>query len=379
MALLGPDHDRSANTEAERRSAGFLLPDETWNTRTLSNRRGVLLAGAKALYAANGFQIESIDEYTDPRVVKKVLKAIEGANFDEDCASSYAETIGKTLKKLARDYVGRGAEEVAEISKLLKAHATGETGIAERNKVKLRQIVGDRQQRLIDLPAILIDGVNEALDRKAKRRRGVPRRDLLGVEGARDVMCAVAADILLARAPRKANVLGIRLSWISWVGERARIVIPNVEVKLRSNDDPDLHIPLDEHASRRLRHYIEKVRPIALRAHDARNPFLFPAQGASVAPGRHYMGLLDRLMRHTKRVVGIRLNPHLFRHFLGWLWLREDPDRLPDVQRLLGHKSLETTLAHYAEIDEDLALDRWQKYLAEKKSPQPKALKKRKK
>jgi integrase len=44
---------------------------------------------------------------------------------------------------------------------------------------------------------------------------------------------------------------------------------------------------------------------------------------------------------------------------------------LPDVQRLLGHKRLETTLAHYAEIDEDLALDRWSKYLADRKSRQP--------
>lgn len=82
-------------------------------------------------------------------------------------------------------------------------------------------------------------------------------------------------------------------------------------------------------------------------------------------------------MRHTHRITGIRMNPHLYRHFLGWLWLKDDPDRLPDVQRLLGHISLETTLEFYAEIDETFAIDRWQAYLADKKSRQPNGFKKK--
>jgi integrase len=99
----------------------------------------------------------------------------------------------------------------------------------------------------------------------------------------------------------------------------------------------------------------------------------------SAADGCHapFVGLLDRLMRHTMRIAGVRMNPHLYRHFVGWLWLKEDPNRLPDVQRLLGHKSLETTLRYYAEIDENLALDRWQQFLADRKSGQPKALMKK--
>jgi hypothetical protein len=62
-------------------------------------------------------------------------------------------------------------------------------------------------------------------------------------ELARDVMCAVASDILLARAPRKENVLGIRLPWISWQGDGATVRVPNVEVKMRTSDDPDLCDP----------------------------------------------------------------------------------------------------------------------------------------
>ncbi|TYB81716.1 site-specific integrase [Maritimibacter fusiformis] len=261
----------------------------------------------------------------------------------------------------------------------IKEHAIGETGISRRNKARLRQIIGDRQQRLIDLSDILTDEVNSIIDKRKRKCRGKTRMDLLGPEEARDVMCAIASDILLARAPRRANITGIRLSWISWAGGTARIIVPNVQVKGRDSDDPDLHIPLDEHASARLKSFIEKVRPKALRAGDDENPFLFPSQGEGGEPGQPYAGLLERLVRHTKRIVGVKINPHLYRHFLGWLWLREDPDRLPDVQRLLGHKRLETTLAHYAEIDEDLALDRWSKYLADQKSRQPEKTKEKRK
>jgi integrase len=210
------------------------------------------------------------------------------------------------------------------------------------------------------------------------KRRGVQRVELIDAEVARDVMCAVASDILLARAPRKDNLMNALLSWISWQDELATIRVPNVEVKNRSTDDEDLVIPLGPNESRRLRLYLDKVRPRALRHDDKANPFLFPAQGPTVGLNSPFVGLIERLMRHTKRVVGIRMNPHLYRHLVGWIWLKKDPGRLPDVQRLLGHKSLETTLQHYAEIDENLALDRWQKFLTDQKSPQPKGLKKMK-
>ncbi|MCR9150287.1 MAG: site-specific integrase [Rhodobacteraceae bacterium] len=371
-SLLKPRKGGRRKSEEERRSAGFLREDETWSTGTLANRRGLLLAGAKALYAATGFLIESIAEYTDPEVVESVLEAVAAGNSDSEYPSSYASTIGKTLKKLARDYVGRESQDIEAIASLIKDHASGEKGIAKRNRAKLREIVGARQQRLIDVGEILIDEVNAELDRRARRCRGVLRKDLIDAELARDVMCVVASDILLARAPRKENLVGIRLSWISWQDDLAAIRVPNVEVELRNVDDPDLVIPLGPHESRRLRLYLDKIRPKALRPGDATNPFLFPAQGPTVGRDAAFVGLVERLMRHTKRIVGIRMNPHLYRHFVGWVWLREDPNRLPDVQRLLGHKSLETTLQHYAEIDENLALDRWQQFLADQKSMQPK-------
>jgi integrase/lambda repressor-like predicted transcriptional regulator len=374
LALLKPRRHGKKQTEEDRRSAGFLVDDETWSERTVGNRRGMLIAGAKALYASTGYLIETVEEYTDPLVVESVLEAITAGNSEAEYPTSYASTLGKAIKKLARDYVGRDEQEIIAIAAIIKDYKAGGKGITKRNKAKLRQIVGERQQRLLDLGDILIDEVNAKLDKRSRNKRAAKRLDQVDSDMARDIMCVLASDILLARAPRKANLIGIKLSWISWRANRATITVPNVEVKMRTSDDPDLPIPLGEHESRRLRLYLDKIRPMVLRDDDKSNPYLFPSQGTNVGPDEPFTGLLERLMRHTSRITGIRMNPHLYRHFLGWLWLKEDPDRLPDVQRLLGHKSLETTLEFYAEIDENLALDRWQAYLTDKKSQQPKGL-----
>ena len=176
-------------TEEERQSAGFLLPDETWSDRTISNRRYQLISGAKALIAATGYLIEDLAEYTDPDVVENVLDILSSGNSDDEFPSSYAESVGKTLKKLARDYVSRSADDINAIAGHIKEHAIGETGISRRNKARLRQIIGDSQQRLIDLSDILIAETNNAIAGK-KKERGKSRLDLVGKEEARDVMCA---------------------------------------------------------------------------------------------------------------------------------------------------------------------------------------------
>ena len=38
-------------------------------------------------------------------------------------------------------------------------------------------------------------------------------------------------------------------------------------------------------------------------------------------------------------------------------------DHLPKVQRLLGHKRLQTTIDHYAELDETLISNEWLAHL----------------
>ena len=174
---------------------------------------------------------------------------------------------------------------------------------------------------------------------------------------------ALAHEIMLARAPRPGNLLDIDLA--AHVRRRAdggvTIELPKHLVKNRV----DLAIPLSGRASAFFDTYVEKARPLLLTARNAANSRLFPARHADEG---HYSALTKRLIDEVHRRIGVRIHPHLYRHILGWIWLRENPGALPAVQRLLGHKKLETTLKFYVELDETLALQQWADFQEKKRN-----------
>ena len=132
-------------------------------------------------------------------------------------------------------------------------------------------------------------------------------------------------------------------------------------MKLREDADPDLALDLSVETSRLLRQFLDKVRPFALIAGDEQNPYLFPGKGDTV--GKPFETLLQRLVNWVFRVVGVKIHPHLYRHLIGWIWLRDNIDMLPVVQQLLGHKNIQTTIDYYAAIDGSLAMQRWNEFL----------------
>ncbi len=73
------------------------------------------------------------------------------------------------------------------------------------------------------------------------------------------------------------------------------------------------------------------------------------------------------------------MTPHQFRHLAAKLYLDRHPDGFETVRRLLGHKSIETTMRFYRELESALATKRYGEFveqlLAEAQSKTaPKAL-----
>jgi len=344
------------------RQAGFLVGKHTWNDKTLATRRGYIVSLAKAVASSAEVVPETIEELTDPEfldVAAEVLKEVNQGDFP----SAYVTSVLKTARKIARDYLCRPPEDLREIDDTIALHKVNYQGIAPRNMSKLRQFNDTRIQQTIDLSAMLLADIDASIKAKRKswqKKNGVlpPPAEVLDPDLGRDIMATLAHDILLARAPRSANVLGARLDWITWADGRARIVVPSSEVKMRSAGDADLTVQLGKTASKLLKTYLEAVRPAMLAPHQMKNPYLFPGQGKTNVDD-YYSGLLHRVTKRLHQKVGVRINPHLYRHLIGWIWLKDSLDNLPKVQRLLGHKKLQTTIDHYAELDESLVFDEW--------------------
>jgi integrase/transcriptional regulator with XRE-family HTH domain len=375
-----PKSRREARDKAFR-EAGFLPRDQTWQNSTAATRRGFVIAFCKALHAGAGYLVESIDEMVRPAVVEAGAAALYEANLGT-FESGYVASVLKTIKKIARDFCCCRPEDLEKIDIQIADYETDQDGISERNKTKMQGFTATRLDDFIDLGSRMIAGVNARAELNRRRierekKRPATLAETYDSEMVRDVMAALAHEILLRRAPRSENVLGIRLDYIRWLDGEATIVIPSEEVKMREKDDPDLVIPLSPYVSGILRAYIDKIRPLALparsegdAAHAEENPYLFPYQGdgkAAAAGTQPYAGLLDRVVRAVHEHVGVRINPHLYRHLLGWIWLREDVSKLAAVSKLLGHRSVETTVKYYAEIDETLALQAWNDFLEKKR------------
>lgn len=351
--------------EAKLAAENFLGCKSRWSNGTIKSFRKIIRAMAHRLFLKEGVAISTISELVDPQIVELMLLLNAEENHDEKgLGSAYAATFVQRLTKVARGYVGLSEKDLDILNDLRSSFDPKRTSMAPRNQAKIELFTDARIKRFLDLSTQYLKDIKLeiAARRRFAKEKGeiVQTVDLYDSDLACRVMQVIAHDLLLARAPRSCNIIYAKLEWVRWRGNCATLVIPASEVKMRSNKDADLNIPLSEEASETLRAYLDFIRSKALRKGDESNPFLFPSPRKS---GEPYIRLLDALCKYVHKIVGVPLNPHLYRHLIGWIWLRKNPTVLPQVQRLLGHKSIETTMRYYANIADDTAINLWQDFI----------------
>lgn len=369
-ARAGEDkHVTSLSHDELLAASGFLTSKRCWSERTVEKRRGYIVSLAKSIVSTVDIVPANLQELLDPDFLDTSVQAIGAANSKE-FPSGYIGSILKSVRKIAVDFQCRPEGETRRIQNLAERFTRKKRGIAPRNRAKLRKFDAQRIQTTIDFGDTIITGVNREIDRRRRahqREHGVlPKRfDVIDRELARDIMAVIAHETLLRCAPRSDNLIHARLDWIGWEDDLAVLTIPACDVKMRDADDEDLRLPLGERVSRLLRLYLDHVRAKALLENDGVNPYLFPRQSGRKM-NQPYKNILKRVVTLLHRVAGIKINPHLYRHLIGWIWLKDSLNHLPKVQRLLGHAGLQTTIDYYAELDTGLVFDEWNAHLNNK-------------
>jgi integrase len=67
--------------------------------------------------------------------------------------------------------------------------------------------------------------------------------------------------------------------------------------------------------------------------------------------------------------TGLKMHPHLFRHLGAFLYLEQEPGGYEVVRRMLGHKSINTTVSNYVGFEAPAAVRHFDDTILARRTP----------
>jgi integrase len=207
-------------------------------------------------------------------------------------------------------------------------------GMTDKNLALIRQVLTPGVwSRVVKLPGALIAAA-------LSNRESAPTRSAVVAQ------LAVAIAILTVAPVRLANLTSIRLgtNLIKPDGPDSNywLVFPDHDVKNRVK----LEFPLDSYLTKLINDYVFSFRPTLLRRRN--EDWLFPGQHGGAKGKISFSGqITGRICKET----GLRMTVHQFRHAAGAIVLRHRPGEYDLVRRLLGHRSVQTTINAYIGLE----------------------------
>lgn len=211
-------------------------------------------------------------------------------------------------------------------------------GLTQKNLDRLRPFDNPRTAlALLTLPF--------AIRKEVERGKLTPRKAALKAQAA------VAIALLLIAPMRLKNLRLLSLDrHLVRHGKSLHLVIPGEEVK----NEVALEFEVERQTRDLLQWYLDEHRPVLGAAGSS---MLFPGGVDGAKDGQTMRGII---MKAIRRHTGLEMNPHLFRHFAAKLYLDRNPGDYETVRRLLGHKSIETTIRFYAGFETKAATKHYQ-------------------
>ena len=316
---------------------------------TIRGRRQQLYQAARAL-VDTGLPIASITSLAvliSAENAERILRHLRDRKGGKSTPG--LANIAQTLRGLAQR-LGAPSADIERLREVAKNLHVPQRGMTERNRERLRQFaLPANKQAILRLP-----------NRVWGRAQRVPGT---GNSEAVKVMLALAVAILTGTAMRLGNLTGLEMGRHIKRIRHGRhttyhIYILATEMKAARS----FETVLSPETGTLLTAYLEKYRG------QIAGPHLFPGRGGA---RRSEIRFGAHISKFIYRETGLKMNPHLFRHLCGFLYLLRHPDDIETVRQLLGHEDTRTTLGFYAEISPLLAFLKYERVLADERDGLP--------
>jgi len=261
----------------------------------------------------------------------ETLLTAEGAVTPKATATAHA------LVSIAR-FIKLPDEQIERLAKYAENLRVRPVGMNPKNRERLAPLKAEEVKRkLLNLPSgIALDCVS-----------AIPTYAL-----AVRMRLAIAVEVLKYGPMRVFNLanLDFERHFSCPKGNEIVIYIPKHEVK----NHRELIYTLPKTSSDLIWEYRRRFRPLFCAGQSSA---LFPGRDGDPIDSHH----LGRCIKDgIKRELGLIMNAHLFRHFAAFLYLSAHPGDYETVRRMLGHKSIQTTISFYAEIEQAVLSLQWQ-------------------
>lgn len=260
------------------------------------------------------------------------------------------------LKNIAKHYCKLEQSDVKKLETMCIKLKMPYRGMTAKNRSRLRQF-----DDLANVSRILHLG--DSLVREAERLATQPRKAACLVE------MALAIELSLITAIRIKNLAALHLNKnIQW--QRAikkdccHLVLEPCEVK----NEEHIELELPAATASLLSLFVRRYRPLLV---PSQSPWLFSRRDEPDPVST--VVLATRIKRIIRDKTGLEVNPHLFRHLMGKLHLDARPGEYEVARRVLGHKSMATTVRAYTGAEAKAAYKLYDETLQKlRKAPLPK-------
>jgi hypothetical protein len=302
---------------------------------TVTTRRREIVAAVR-MAVREGIPLDhltSLKALVHPDFAEKIIDAYW--RKDGEVPKTYTINLASRFVALAHWSGGMDEEALRRLEDMrfaLEEHR--DDGMTEKNLALIRLVLTDGVwSRVVNLPDQLMHQA------RLQRRHAPVRAGVLA-------QIATAVAILTVAPVRLDNLASIRLgeNLTKLGGPDSTFWLTFAKYDVKNN--VPLQFKLDATVTAIINEYVHDFRPALMRGSNA--DWLFPGES-----GEHKdkISFSTQIVERVQKSTGLRITVHQFRHAAGALILKHRPGEYELVRRILGHKSLSTTMKFYLDLN----------------------------